>query len=119
LPSTSGGYSTTSRPSEPVHQFIKQSAQLSDASLSLPHKYDGRANLRAVAATSGWNEPALCTLFRIGLRKEVQMELACRDVSLDALIEMAIRLDNLLWERRYPHCFSPCLSDHSVSEPEP
>lgn len=32
---------------------------------------------RTVAASSGWNDPALCTLFRRGLRKEVQTEMAC------------------------------------------
>lgn len=76
---------------------------------------------RTVAASSQWNEPVLRTLFRRGLRKEVQTELACRDdnLSLDVLIVMAIRLDYLLWEHRCPHHFSPSLSEHSVSEPEP
>eukprot|EP00063_Salmo_salar_P039830 XP_014014665.1 PREDICTED: uncharacterized protein LOC106579344 [Salmo salar] len=56
---------------------------------------------QTVAASSGWNEPALHTLFRRGLREEVHMELACRydNLSLDALIAMAIHLDNLLRER--------------------
>ena len=69
-----------------------------------------------VAASSGWNEPALRTLFRRGLRKEVQKELACRDdnLTLDALIAMAICLDNLLQECWHSHRFSP-----SGSEPEP
>lgn len=35
-----------------------------------------------VAASSGWNEPALRTLFRRGLCEEVQTELACRDDNL-------------------------------------
>ena len=53
---------------------------------------------RTVAASRGWNEPVLRTLFRSGLHEEVQTELACRDdnISLDALIAMAIHLDNLL-----------------------
>ena len=36
---------------------------------------------------------------RSGLREEAQMELTCHDdnLSLDQLISMAIRLDNLLW----------------------
>lgn len=53
---------------------------------------------RTVAASSGWNEPALRTLFRRGLCEKVQTELACRDdnLILDALIAMAICLDNLL-----------------------
>ena len=56
---------------------------------------------QTVAASSGRNEPALRTLFRRGLCEEVQMELACRDdnLSLHALIAMAIRQDNLLQER--------------------
>ena len=51
----------------------------------------------------------------------LEMELACRDdnLSLDALIVMANHLDNLLRERRYSHRFSPSLSEHSGSEPEP
>ena len=63
-----------------------------------------------------WNDLALSTLFRRGLRKEVQTELACRDdnLSLDAL-----HLDNLLRERRHSHRFSPSLSEHFGSEPEP
>lgn len=62
---------------------------------------------RTVAASSGWNEPALRSLFRRGLREEVQMELACRDdkLSLHALIAMAIRQGNLLRERWYSHLF--------------
>ena len=76
---------------------------------------------QTVAAANGWNEPALCTLFRGGLREEVQTELACEDdnLSLDVLIAMAICLDNLHWEHRYPRQFSPSLSDHSVSDSEP
>ena len=51
----------------------------------------------------------------------VQTELACQDdtLSLDTLIAMAIRLDNLLWKRRHPHRLSPSFVDHSESEPEP
>jgi hypothetical protein len=44
LPSTSKGYSTTSRPSEPAHQLIQQPAQVSDARLSLLVKYDGTSS---------------------------------------------------------------------------
>jgi hypothetical protein len=69
---------------------------------------------QTVAASSRWNEPTLRTLFRRGLREEVQTELACQDdkLSLDALIAMAIRLDNLLWEHLKCHRFSPSLSEH-------
>jgi hypothetical protein len=43
---------------------------------------------RTVAASSGWKELALSTLFRKDLREEVQTELVCRDdnLTLDALI---------------------------------
>jgi hypothetical protein len=53
-----------------------------------------------VAASSRWNELALCTLFRRGLCEEVQTELACQDdnLSLDMLISVAIAMDNLLQE---------------------
>ena len=37
---------------------------------------------QTMAAYSGWNEPAICALFRSGLRKEVQMELTSRDNNL-------------------------------------
>eukprot|EP00063_Salmo_salar_P027264 XP_014002099.1 PREDICTED: pollen-specific leucine-rich repeat extensin-like protein 1 [Salmo salar] len=37
---------------------------------------------QTVAASSGWNEPALRTLFRRGLREKVQTQLACRDDNL-------------------------------------
>ena len=49
-----------------------------------------------VPASSGWNELALRTLFRSGLREEVQTELACRgdNLSLDAILP-----DNLLQAR--------------------
>jgi hypothetical protein len=64
---------------------------------------------QTVAASSGWNEPALHTLFWGGLCKEVQTELACRDdiPSFDALNTMAIRLDNLIRERWSPPRHSP------------
>ena len=53
-----------------------------------------------MAASSGLNELEHLTLFQ----REVQMELACRDdfLSLNALIAMAICLDNLRERRRSP-----------------
>ncbi|KAM9530504.1 uncharacterized protein ACWYII_042142 isoform 1-T5 [Salvelinus alpinus] len=70
---------------------------------------------RTVAASSGWNEIAL----RTQLREEVQTELACRDdnISLDALIVMAIHLDNLLRERPPRHL--PDSFGSPEAEPEP
>lgn len=75
--------------------------------------------VRSVGTSSGWNEPALRTLFRRGLHEEVQTKLACRDdnLTLDALIAMAIRLDNLLRECRHSHRFSPSFGEHLESEP--
>lgn len=51
-----------------------------------------------MAASTGWNDQALLTVFRSGLQSDIQTELACRDedLTLDQLIAMTIRLDNLL-----------------------
>ena len=45
---------------------------------------------RSIVASTGWNELSLVTVFRSGLRKEVQLELACHDdnLSLDQLISI-------------------------------
>lgn len=57
---------------------------------------------RTLAAGSGWNDLALQGAFRRGLCEGVKDELATRDeaASLDALISLAIRVDNRLRERR-------------------
>ncbi|KAK6314010.1 hypothetical protein J4Q44_G00154690 [Coregonus suidteri] len=59
---------------------------------------------RILAAGSGWNERALIKQFRCHLREDVRRELACRDTSLSftELVDMAIRLDNLLATRGRP-----------------
>lgn len=56
-----------------------------------------------LAAESGWNEAALKDVFPAGLNPEVQKEMACHDdeKSLDSLMDLAIRLDNLLRDRGY------------------
>lgn len=48
-----------------------------------------------LAADSGWNDPALITLFHDGLSAELQGKLACRDTDLNLynLIMLAIKLD--------------------------
>uniref|UniRef100_A0A3B1J024 ribonuclease H n=1 Tax=Astyanax mexicanus TaxID=7994 RepID=A0A3B1J024_ASTMX len=53
---------------------------------------------RTLAASSGWNDPALISMFRHGLNPEIQRELACKDdsLTLDQLIALSIRLDQLL-----------------------
>lgn len=52
-----------------------------------------------LTAGTGWNEPALKVAFCQGFDPCVLIELACRDeqISLDALIDMSIHLDNLFW----------------------
>uniref|UniRef100_A0A3B4D6I7 CCHC-type domain-containing protein n=1 Tax=Pygocentrus nattereri TaxID=42514 RepID=A0A3B4D6I7_PYGNA len=53
---------------------------------------------RILAASSGWNEAALLVIFRQGLNPDLLNELACEDddLSLDQLINLAIKLDHLL-----------------------
>uniref|UniRef100_A0A3B1IBQ3 Gypsy retrotransposon integrase-like protein 1 n=1 Tax=Astyanax mexicanus TaxID=7994 RepID=A0A3B1IBQ3_ASTMX len=78
---------------------------------------------RTLAAGSGWSEPALLTMYRRGLRRDLQAELVCRGdaMSLDQFIQTSIALDSLLCERRrlrntqmvYPFPVP------SSSEPEP
>ncbi|XP_064877723.1 plexin-A4-like [Oncorhynchus nerka] len=76
---------------------------------------------RPLTASSEWNEPVLCAQTRRRLRKEVQMELACREdnVSLDVLIVMAICLDNLLQEGCHLPNPLPYSFDCPEAEPEP
>ena len=58
---------------------------------------DYALEFRTLAAGSGWNEPALIIAFRNGLNSDILSELACRDdgLSLEGLINLAIRLDQL------------------------
>lgn len=51
-----------------------------------------------LAAESGWKESALKAAFRHRLNHDILTELACQDdeATLDPLIDMAIRVDNLL-----------------------
>ena len=62
---------------------------------------DFALEFRTLAAGAGWNDRALIDHFRCSLREDVRRELACRDTtySLDGLIDLAIRLDNLLAAR--------------------
>ena len=56
---------------------------------------------RTLAAGVGWNDRALIDHYRCSLREDVRRELACRDtkLTLDEVIDMSIRLDNLLAAR--------------------
>jgi hypothetical protein len=71
-----------------------------------------------VAASSGRNEPTLCTLFRRGLRKNIQTELACRhdNLSLDALIAMAVWIT--FFKRAGAHLTTPPSFGCPEAEPE-
>jgi hypothetical protein len=55
-----------------------------------------------MAASSGWSEPALNTVYRRGLNRELQTELACRGdlTDLNQYIRMSISISNLLVDRR-------------------
>lgn len=69
-------------------------------------------HFRTLAAQTGWADDPLKTLYRKALNPELQTELVCRDEgkSLDQLIELSIRLDNLLPTRRPSHVISSCPS---------
>ena len=58
--------------------------------------------LRTLAAGAGWNCRVLIDHYRCSLREDVCREMACRDTTLtfDQLVDMSIRLDNLLVTRR-------------------
>ncbi len=57
---------------------------------------------RTLAMESGWNQEALTVAFNRALSDEIKDELAARDpaTDLESLIDMIIRLDNSLRERR-------------------
>ena len=56
---------------------------------------------RTLAAGVEWNVRALIDPCRCSLREDVRRELACRDttLTLDRLVDLSIRLDNLLATR--------------------
>lgn len=55
---------------------------------------------RTLATESQWNKPALKAAFRRGLNNDILTEQACQDdeAMLDSLIDLSIRIDNLLWD---------------------
>ena len=65
---------------------------------------DFALEFRTLATGAGWNDRALMDHFRCSLREDVRRELAGRDttLTLDELIDMSIRLDNLLAARGRP-----------------
>ncbi len=73
--------------------------QLTQAS---PSVAELAVDFRTLAMESGWNQEALTVAFNRALSDEIKDELAARDpaTDLESLIDMAIRLDNRLQERR-------------------
>ncbi|KAI4878439.1 hypothetical protein NFI96_034385 [Prochilodus magdalenae] len=57
---------------------------------------------RTLATGSGWSNPALRTVYKRGLRKDLRAEMACRGeaLTLDRFIQTSIALDNELDEKR-------------------
>ncbi len=77
---------------------------------------------RILAAESGWDDLALKSAFLKGLSEEVQDQLATRDEpdSLESLINLAIRIDNRLRERRRARRGLPSLHPRRpVNQPVP
>lgn len=86
----------------------------------MPSGVDYALEFRTVVAGSRWNEPMLKTVFRQGLNANILKEMACRDDSstLDTLIDLAIRLDNLLSHRHSAlPPFRPPVQDEYTPEP--
>ncbi|KAL0150433.1 hypothetical protein M9458_054260 [Cirrhinus mrigala] len=75
---------------------------------------------RTLAAQTGWPDDPLKLHFRKGLSHELQAELACRDEgkSLDELINLAIRIDNLVRSRRTGKDVPPSVPP-TTATPEP
>ncbi|KAL6485196.1 hypothetical protein MHYP_G00072410 [Metynnis hypsauchen] len=63
---------------------------------------DFSLTFHTLAAESGWDDQALKTVYRNGLNEQLKSELACKDdaQTLDGLIKLSIRLDNLIRSRR-------------------
>lgn len=81
---------------------------------------DFALDFRTLAASAGWNERALIDHYRFSLREVVRRELACRDttLTLDQLVDLSIRLDNLLATRGRPDR-GPSIPSPSTSDPTP
>lgn len=64
---------------------------------------DFAIQFQTIAAGSGWNHEALLTCFVNGLSEALKDELAIRDPisNLEALFDLAIRLDNRIRERNF------------------
>lgn len=69
---------------------------------------DFSIDFRLLAAESGWNETALCTVFYGGLNDFLRGELAMKDKpsNLKELIGLAVKLENRIRERHQSKSFS-------------
>lgn len=78
---------------------------------------DYSVEFRILAAEAGWNDEALRGVFLHGLCEQLKDELAVRDEtnSLDALINLSIRLDNRMRERRRERSYKSHLSVNSLA----
>lgn len=65
---------------------------------------------RTLAAGSRWNELVLKAAFWHGLNETVLTEMACRDLSLDSLIDYTLGLDDLLHKRPAPQLPTPSIA---------
>ncbi len=70
--------------------------------LTLKQGRDTDAEFALAFAQTGWPDDPLKLHFRRGLCPELQTDLACRDEgkTLDQLIDLAIRIDNMIRTRR-------------------
>jgi hypothetical protein len=77
-------------------------------------------DFRTLAAGAGWNERALIDHYRCSLQEDVRRELACRDttLNLDQLVDLSIRLDDLLASRGHPDR-GPSVPSPSAPDPLP
>lgn len=82
---------------------------------------DYTLSFRTLAAQTGWTEAPLKLLYRKGLASDLQGELACRDEdkSLSQLMDLTIRLDNLMRARRVPQTHRIVESPSTNLEAEP
>ncbi|KAL0153008.1 hypothetical protein M9458_051687, partial [Cirrhinus mrigala] len=85
-----------------VFEYPEGGQDISDQLLDLKQgdrtAADFAIEFRTLAAQSKWNEVALKAVFKRGLNSKLQAELACKtvDSSLNELITIAIKIDNLM-----------------------
>ncbi|TRY92710.1 hypothetical protein DNTS_032938 [Danionella cerebrum] len=82
---------------------------------------DYAIEFRTLAASRGWNEPALVARFLEGLRAEIKEELLTQDLphSFDGLAELALRVDRRLQSRSMRRGYSGDLRNSSAVSGDP